>query len=42
MKWMDAFESKDWKVNHGKTNVMVSCGTMNDGLSKGNGDPYGI
>ena len=33
MKWKRTFESKGLKVNHGKTNVMVSSGISLDGLS---------
>ena len=34
LKWKEAFESKDLKVNHEKSKVMVSSGTTKDGLSK--------
>ena len=34
LKWKEAFESKDLKVNHGKTKVMVSSGITKDGMSK--------
>ena len=34
MKWKEAFESKDLKVNLGKTKVMVSSGITKDGMSK--------
>ena len=34
LKWKEAFESKGFKVNLGKTNVMVSGGMTRDGMSK--------
>ena len=34
MKWKEPFESKDMKVYHGKTMVMVSGGLTKDGMFK--------
>ena len=42
IKWKVAFESKDFKVDIGKTKVMVSGGITNDGLSKHKVGPCGI
>ena len=39
IKWKESFESKDLKVNHGKTKVMVSGGITMDGMSKSKVDP---
>ena len=39
-KWKEAFESKGLKTHLGKTEVMVSGGIANDGLSKYY--PFGI
>ena len=41
-KWKEAFESKDLKVNLGKTKVMVSGGITKDDMSKINVDPCGV
>ena len=37
-----AFWSKDLKVNHGNTKVMVSGGITKNGLSTSNVDPCGV
>ena len=42
MKWMEAFESKGFKVNFGKTKVMVSGGITKDGISKSKVDPCAV
>ena len=42
LKWKKAFESKDLKVNLGKTKVMVCGGITKDGMYKRNGDPCGF
>ena len=42
LKWKKAFESKGFKVNLGKTNVMVSGGIKKDGMSKSKVDPCGV
>ena len=34
LKWKEAFESKNLKVNHGQIKVMVSVSIINDGMSK--------
>ena len=34
LKWKEDFESKDLKVNLGKTKVMVSGGITKDGMTK--------
>ena len=39
LKWKEAFENKGLKVNHGKTEVMVSSGITQDGLCKSKVDP---
>ena len=42
IKWKEAFESKDLKVNLGKTKVMVSGSITKDYLSKNKVDPCGV
>ena len=42
LKWMDTFESKDLKVDIGKTKVIVSGSITMDGLSKSEVDPCGV
>ena len=37
LDWKEAIESKDFKANLWKTNVMVSSGITQYALSKGNG-----
>ena len=41
IKWKEAFQSKDMKVNRGETKVMVSGGITNDGMCKSKVDPCG-
>ena len=41
-KWKEAFWSKGYKVNLGKTKVMVSSGITKDGMSKSKVDPCGV
>ena len=41
LKWMEAFENKGLKDNHGKTKVMISGGITKDGTSKSKVDPCG-
>ena len=41
LKWKKAFESKDLKVNLGKTKLMVCGDITKDGLSKSKVDPSG-
>ena len=42
LRWKEALDSKDSKVNFGKTKVMVSGGITNDGISKCKDDPCGV
>ena len=42
LKWKEAFESKDLKVNLGKRNVVVYGDITKDGMSKGKVDPCGV
>ena len=42
LRWKEAFESKGFKVNLGKTKVMVSCGITKDGMSKSKVYPSGV
>ena len=38
-EWMEAFESKDLKINFGKMKVIVSSSIMKDGMSNCKVDP---
>ena len=42
LKWKEGFYSKGFKVNLGKTMVMVSSGITKDGLSKSKVGTYGV
>ena len=42
VKWKEAFDSKDFKDNLGKTKLMVSGGITKDGMSKSKVDPCGV
>ena len=43
LKWKEAFHSKAFKVNLGKTKVMISGSiTTKDGMSKSKVDPCGV
>ena len=42
LKWKEAFERKGMTDNLGKTNVMVSGGIINGGMSKSTVDPCGV
>ena len=39
IKWKEAYESKGFKVNHGKSKVMISGGITKDVMSKRKVDP---
>ena len=42
LKFKEAFESNGFKVNLGKTKVMVSGNITKEGMSKSNVDPCGV
>ena len=42
VKWKEALQRKDLKVNLGITKMKVSGGITNDGLSKSKVDPCGV
>ena len=42
LKWKEALECKNLKVNLGKTKVMVSSGITQDCFSKSKVDPCGV
>ena len=42
LKWKEAFESKDLKVNLGETKIMVCDSITKDVMSKSKVDPFGI
>ena len=42
LKWKEIFESRGFKVNFGKTKVMVCGGISMDSMSKSKVDPCGV
>ena len=42
LKWKEAFECMGFKINLGKTKLMVSGGITKDGMSKSKVDPCGV